>query len=50
MFVADETGDIWKWIPVHMFIHKTEVVDSGCKVAEDHITFLFCCNAAGDIC
>jgi hypothetical protein len=49
VFVADETGVIWKWIPVHMFIHKTEKVDSGFKLAKDHITLLFCCSAAGDM-
>jgi len=50
VFVADETVVIWKWIPVHMFIHETEKVDSGFKLAKDHFTLLFCCNAAGDIC
>jgi hypothetical protein len=50
VFVADETGVMWKWIPVHMFIQKIEKVDSEFKVVKDHITLLFCCSAAGDIC
>jgi hypothetical protein len=50
VFVADETGVIWKWIPIHVCMHKTDKVDSGFKLAEDHITLLFCCSAAGDIC
>jgi hypothetical protein len=41
VYVADETGVIWKWIPVDMLIHKTEKVDSGFKVAKHHITLLF---------
>ena len=50
VFVADKSGVMLKWIPVHMFIQKIEKFDSEFKVAKNHITLLFCCSATGDIC
>ncbi|CAM4563309.1 unnamed protein product [Caretta caretta] len=49
VFDADETGLFWKKMPNLTYISKSERQAPGFKAAKDHVTVLFCGNAAGHL-
>ncbi|CAM4596686.1 unnamed protein product [Lepidochelys kempii] len=49
VFNADETGLFWKKMPNHTYTSKSERQAPGFKAAKDHVTVLFCGNAAGHL-
>ncbi|CAM5110822.1 unnamed protein product [Natator depressus] len=49
VFNADETGLFWKRMPNRTYISKSERQVPGFKAAKDHVTLLFCGNAAGHL-
>ncbi|CAM4589356.1 unnamed protein product [Lepidochelys kempii] len=49
VFNADETGLFWKRMRNRTYISKSERQVPGFKAAKDHVTLLFCGNAAGHL-
>ncbi|CAM4653484.1 unnamed protein product [Lepidochelys kempii] len=49
VFSADETGLFWKKMPNCTYTSKSERQAPGFKAAKDHVTVLFCGNAAGHL-
>ncbi|XP_070614807.1 tigger transposable element-derived protein 1-like [Erythrolamprus reginae] len=47
VFNMDETGLLWKRMPLHTFLMKEKAKASGFKAQKDQVTLIMCGNAAG---